>query len=63
MGYSNKAMLYILQASRETISRLADYADASEKRTTSQMRDMKQQLLEEKQAALLTEEKFRNFQV
>ena len=52
-----------LQASRETVSRLADYAEETNKDATDQLYELKAQLEAEKENSMSSELKFREFQV
>ena len=58
-AYDNDA----LQASRETVSRLADYAEETNKDATDQLYELKAQLEAEKENSMSSELKFREFQV
>ena len=53
----------LLQASRETVSRLADYAEETNKDATDQLYELKAQLEAEKENSMSSELKFREFQV
>ena len=54
---------FFLQASRETVSRLADYATESNKDATDQLYTLKAQLEAERENSLSSELKLREFQV
>ena len=55
--------VFKFQASRETISRLADYAEVAQKETRNQMLGMRYQLESEKDYARVTEAKYKGLQV
>ena len=52
-----------MQTSRQTISRLADYAELAQQKTKEQLHRIQQQLLEEKARAEESERKLKMFQV
>ena len=49
----------IFQASRQTISRVADYAEINQHENNKQIEILKQELLRQKQNGLMTEKKLR----
>lgn len=53
----------VLQASRETVSRLADYAEETTKDTTDQLYLLKAELEAERENSMSSEMKLRDFQV